>query len=94
MTKPRGAPLRQGASSERTPSIWTWCDRFGRYNLIQFSTYPSMLEDFSLASRNRWLTESNAFAKSIQTKSTGCTLFLKDMAGKAGLTMKEGMLTR
>ncbi len=27
MTEPWGTPLRQEASSERTPSIWTWYDR-------------------------------------------------------------------
>ncbi len=58
MTEPWGTLLRQGASSERTPSIWTWYDQFDRYDLIQFSTAPSMPEDFNLASRNRWLTES------------------------------------
>ncbi len=30
MTEPWGTPLRQGVSSERTPSIWTWYDRFDR----------------------------------------------------------------
>ncbi len=60
MTNPWGTSLRQGASSKRTPSIWTWYDRFDKYDLIQFSTAPLMPEDFSLASRNRWLTESNA----------------------------------
>ncbi len=30
MTEPWGTPLRQGASSERTPSIRTWYDRFDR----------------------------------------------------------------
>ncbi len=41
------------------PTIEEW---FGMYDLIQFSTALSMPEDFSLASRNRWLTKSNAFA--------------------------------
>ncbi len=72
MTEPWGTPLRQEASSERTPSIWSWYDRFDKNDLIQFSTAPSMPESFSLSSRNRWLTESNAFAKSRLTKSTVC----------------------
>ncbi len=71
-TEPWGTPLRHGAFSERTPSIWTWHDRFDRYDLIQFSTAPSMPEDFSLGRRNRWLTEPNAFARSMETKSTVC----------------------
>ncbi len=64
MTELWAMPQRQGASPERIPSIWTWYDRFDRYDLIQFSAAPSIPEGFSLASRNRWLTESNAFAKS------------------------------
>ncbi len=28
--EPWGTPLRQGASSERTPSMWTWYDQFDR----------------------------------------------------------------
>ncbi len=44
MTEPWGTPLRQGASSERTPY-----DRFDRHDLVRFSTAPLMSEDFRLA---------------------------------------------
>ncbi len=71
MTEPWGTPLSQEASSERTPSIWTWHGRFDRYDLIQFNAAHSMPEDFSLASRKRRLTESNAFAKSRFVRQTG-----------------------
>ncbi len=66
MTEPWGTPLRQGASSERTPSILTWYDRFDRYDFIQCSTAPSVPEKFH---------------RVFFAQQTGYTFFLKDKVG-------------
>ncbi len=54
IAEPWGTPFRQGASSDRTPSIRTWYNGSEISDLIQLTTVPWMPKDFSLAGRNRW----------------------------------------